>query len=294
MRAPVADQQILAGAAGTLTWQYLDADGEPADPGTVTVGATRADGTVLLAAGTATTADGTKRTVALTSAQTAALNLLTATWTRTTDSTTHTTRAEIVGGYYFSLAKARSSDPVLGDTQKYPDTDLLGYRHEIEDEFERITEVAFVPRFRRTALDGTGSRTLLLPTSLPRRVTAVAELADDGTPTAWSAGDLAGIRFDESGEITSTGRSFPCGRENVVVAWEHGHDRPPPDVLQAALLRLRHRAIRPKTAIPDRAQTFQLEGGTVYRLDQADRESTGIPDVDAVLDRWSMAIPGIA
>jgi hypothetical protein len=52
--------------------------------------------------------------------------------------------------------------------------------------------------------------------------------------------------------------------------------------------------VRRNTAIPDRAQTFQVEGGNVYRLDQADRTGTGIPDVDAVLDRWTMAIPGIA
>jgi hypothetical protein len=291
---PVVDQQILAGAAGTLAWQYLDADGEAADPGTVTVGVTRADGTVLVAAGTATAGTGTNpRTTPLTAAQTNTLDLLTATWTRTADATTYTTRAELVGGYYFSVARARATDSALGDTTKYPDVDIRTARAAVESEWERITATAFVPRFRREALDGGGDGCLLLPTPYPRRIRSVTELANDGTETAWPAGDVANIRRDDTGLLTSP-RSFPCGHGNVVVAWEHGLHRPPPGVLAAALLWCRYTVTRPRSAVPDRAQTFQLEGGTVYRLDTADRDSTGIPDIDAELDRWSNATPGLA
>jgi hypothetical protein len=42
-----ADQRIVRGAPATIRWQGVDQDGESADPGTVTVGVTRADGSVL-------------------------------------------------------------------------------------------------------------------------------------------------------------------------------------------------------------------------------------------------------
>lgn len=291
--APVADQRVLAGSTATLRWQHLDQDGEPADPGTVTVGVTRADGTTVLAAGTATTADGTARTVALTAAQTSTLDLLTATWTRTADSSTYRTLVAVVGGFYFSVTDARASDPTLANDVKYPDGKVQAARAEVEDEFERICDVAFVPRFRRAALDGSGRCTLLLPTPLVRRVTAVAELASDGTSTAWTADEVGDIRPSHTGELHSP-RAFPSGRANVVVAWEHGHDRPPDDVRQAALLRLRYRTTRPYSATLDRATSFQEEGGNTYRLDTAGAAKTGIPDVDGVLARWSFAVPGLA
>lgn len=294
MPAPVPDQRILAGSAATLSWQYLDQDGEPADPGTVTVGVTRADGTAVVATGTATTGTGANpREVSLTPTQTATLDLLTATWTRTTDSVEYHTRIAVVGGFYFTLAAARASDPVLADDVKYTAAVIQAARSEIENEFEAICEVAFVPSHRRETLDGPGTGQLLLPTPLPRRVLAVTELADDGTETAWPAADIAAIRPDETGLVFSP-RTFPCGNRNVIVAWEHGWDQPPPDVRQAALLRLRHRVTRPRSAVPDRATTFQIEGGNVYRLDTANARGTGIPDIDAVLDRFSWATPGVA
>lgn len=293
MFAPVADQKVLAGAAGTLRWQYLDQDGEPTDPGTVEVGVVRADGTEVLPPATATVSDGDARTVALTPTQTASLDILTATWTRTTDSTDSTTRVDVVGGFYFTVAQARSSDPTFKDQLKYPDTDIQARRLEVEDEFERITETSFVPRFRREALDGTGTDTLMLPTPLPRQVIAVTELDSTGGETEWSAADVANVRLDETGTLTSP-RAWPCGRANIVIAWEHGMHQPPPDVRKAALLRLRYVAVQPNTAVPDRASRFQVEGGSVYTLDTAGQQKTGVPDVDAVLARWSMHVPGVA
>src|SRR5688500_2456645 len=236
MLGTVADQQVLRGAAGTLSWQYLDQDGEAADPGVVTVGVTKADGTVVVAAGTATAGTGTDpRTVALTAVQTAALDLLVATWTRT-DGTTHTTAVDIVGGYYFTITQLRARETSLGDDQKYRTADLVGLRREVENEFEEITEVAFVPRYTRRRVDGTGCGHLLLPTPYVRRVVAVAELAADGTTSyTWTNNEATAVRCaDPTGRVTSESRSFPAGTQNLIVAWEHGHDRPPSDLVQAA------------------------------------------------------------
>lgn len=293
MRPPVADQQILRGTAGVLSFQGLDPDGEPTNLGTVTVGVNRADGTQLIAPGTATAGAGTDpRTFTLTGAQTAALDILAITWTAA--GVTYPTIAEIVGGYYFSVAQARAADSVLADDVKYPTDTLHTARAEVEDEFEEICQVAFVPRYRRQVLDGSGAACLALPLAYPRRIVAVSDMAPDGTLTAWTTAQVAAIQPKPSGEIYSPLRSFLCGTRNTVVAWEHGYDRPAADIRQAALLRLRSRATRPKSGVPERATSFQVEGSSVYRLDTGSRTHTGIPDIDNVLDRWSMAIPGIA
>lgn len=295
MFGPVADQQILRATAGTLSFQYLDSAGEPADPGVVTIGVIRADGTVVQAPGGATVGSGVApRTFALTAVQTAALDLLTATWTRSSDSTTYVTKAEVVGGYYATVAQIRASDPILGDIDKYPTADLQAQRAEIEQAVEEITEVSFVPRYQREALNGTGTHTLFLPRAMPRRIVAVSEIDSDGNVTAWTGSEVAAIRLGPTRTIVSQLRTFPCGAGNIVVAWEHGYDRPPTEVRDKALLLQRYRAVRPNTSIPARATSFQIDGGTVYRLDTAGRKRTGIPDIDAVLDRWSMAYGGVA
>lgn len=293
MTETVVDQQVLRGATGTLRFQHRDGDGEPADPGATTVGITRSDGTVVVAPGQATTGTGTNpRAYSLGPFGTSLLDVLAVTWTYPGGSAI--TLVEIVGGYYFDVATMRDSDQALRDDTKYPAPTLLKVRGEVQDEIEEICDTAFVPRFRRQPLDGSGGCNLLLPTPYPRAVRAVGELAADGTSTAWAAGDVAALRVEESGLIHSPGRGFPCGTRNVVVSWEHGLDRPTADLREKALLLLRHRATRPRTAVPDRATSFQIEGGNVYRLDTPGRDRTGIPEVDAALGRWSMAIPGIA
>ena len=101
-----ANQRVIAGAAATLSFQGVDQYGEPADPGTVTVEITRADGTELVASGTATTGSGSSpRTYALTASQTAELDRLTAVWS---ESSTAIAQTEIddVGGVYVSQTQA--------------------------------------------------------------------------------------------------------------------------------------------------------------------------------------------
>jgi len=64
-------QRILRATAASLSWQPLDGDGEPADPGTVTVGVVSSDGATVVAAGTATSGSASDpRTAALTVAPT--------------------------------------------------------------------------------------------------------------------------------------------------------------------------------------------------------------------------------
>lgn len=269
----VADQRILRDVAATLTWQPIGSDGEiaaPSDP--VTVQVNRADGTELLAAGTATDGDDEEpRTVALPASDTQYLDLLTVTWTDDDDAT-FTTYVEIVGGYYFTLAEARASDTVLQNDTKYPDELLIEARRTVEEEFETICGVAFVPRFTRE-----------VTTVSHLRWPLIRRLRNISTWTGllyepWT--DISYIVADDQGVLSW----LACG-VRYQIDYEHGYDRPPAEVKAAALIRLRDRASTALKGIPDRATSFSVAEGGTYRLDQAGLNSTGIPDVDATLAR---------
>lgn len=293
----VADQQILRGIAATLSWQNVDQNGVAAAPaGSVTVGVTRADGTTLVAAGTATTGTGSDpRTYALTAANNTLLDMLTVTWTDAGDSSTHTTYVEVVGGYYFSTAEARASDPALTNADKYSDALIVATRREVEEEFEAICGVAFVPRYEREILDGPGTRSLLLSRQALRAVRAVWVYSDATTYTAWTADELASLDTVEFGMLTSrTGLTFATGNRNLAVAYEHGLARPPAEIKRAAMQRLRSRMNSATTGIPDRATTFSVAEGGTYSLATPSADKTGMPEVDAALSRWSRKAPGVA
>lgn len=297
MRTHVADEQILAGAAAMLTASFRDQDGDLADPsGTVTVGIVSGDGSTVVAAGTATTNAGTGlRTVALPAASNLVPQLLTCSWTNGT--VTLTTTVEVVGGYYASTKQVRDSDDVLADTRKYPAATLVAARRSVEVEFEDYCRAAFVPRYRRVRLDGSGDEEQLLPDPYVRTVRSVRIYDTDGNYTAFTAPELAAIQVNDSGIIYRTdGDTFDRGEQNIVVEYEHGLDQPPADLADAFMMRLRDVVNRAHRGVPDRASTFTSDVGGTYSLLVAGRGGsiTGIPDVDVALRRHSRRIPGIA
>jgi hypothetical protein len=295
--APVPHQQVLVGAPVTLSMQFADADGEPADGGTVTVGVVDAAGTTVVAAGTATVGTGTEpRTYALASAATDALALLTATWTSSTHGV-RTTLLEIVGGYWFTTAQARARDRKLADAAKYPPGLMLAVRAEVEREFESVTNQAWVPRYRRASVDGTGTCELVAPDVELRSVRSVRRYEADGvTYTAFTAAELAALEVTRWGTIIRRdGTWFTRGARHVF-EYEHGHDAPPPDLRDAAITRLRHRMNAHSSGIPDRATSMQTEAGQTFSLATPGLRGfiTGIPDVDVVLDRYRFPEFGVA
>jgi hypothetical protein len=288
----VADEQILQGVPATITGVFYDQHGIAAPPaGTVTVGVTASDGTVVLAAGTTTTAggDGAYK-VALTASQTAALDVLTATWTASGGAVT-TSVVEIVGGYWFSVAEARTHSG-LGDSGAVTDAKIIEKRREVEQEAERIIGAAFVPRFRQVTVWGTGTGSLVMPDPVIRTVRSVSFAG-----VSLSAAALANIVAGADGTLTgywptlavgeeswsSWGSRFPSGTR-VAVGYEHGLDRPPADLKRVALRRLRSIVNAEKSGVPDRAVTFTTgEGGTYSLATPGTRDwHTGIPEVDDV------------
>jgi len=293
----VADEQVLAGTAATISASFRDQDGDLAEPaGTVTVGVADEAGTTVVAAGSATATGSTGvRTYTLTAAATSVPKVLVATWTNGT--TTTTTRAEVVGGYYASVRQVRDSDAVLDDPRKYSAAQIVVARRAVEREFEDFCGVAFVPRYRRVRLDGTGRDELVLPDAELRSVRSLREYDEDGNYEAYTAAELLAIPASRAGVAVRTDDEiFERGRSNVVVEYEHGYDRPPTDVLEAFFLRVRDVLNRQNRGVPDRATTFTSDVGGTYSLLVAGRGGsvTGIPDVDVVLRRYSRRVPGIA
>lgn len=290
MNLLVADQRITRGRPGTLTWQYVDENGRAADPGTVTVGIAKADGSTLVAGGAATSGTGSDpRTYVLSAVNNLTLELLTVTWTIVTGSVPFTTLVEVAGGFYFTLVEIRTSDSTLADEAKYPDDDLIRCRKEVEDECEMICDVAFVPRYRRVFVDGSGTSDLILYDNQLRTVRTVRTYSSASSYTTFTTGELADLWLEDDLTIhRPVNVVFDDSRRNgIVIEYEHGYNAPPSDLKRATLTRLRHRLNWARTGIPDRATSFTSAEGGTYRLDTPGAYKTGIPEVDAVYARYS-------
>ena len=289
----IAASRIVKGAAATLSWQGVDSDGEPANPGTVTVGVTRSDGTTVVASGTATGGTSTApRTIALTASQTASCDLLTATWS-VSGTVLATTLHEVVGGVYVDVATIRATDTSLASTTLYPSAKIIAQRAEVERMFESATGVAWVPRFSVKRYSGTGTTSLALDMPKLRRVAWVRVYTDGDTYTSFTADELAAIPANDAGiAVRTDGEWWEPGVNNIEIGWEHGYDAPPADLRKAAIIATRMALNATATGIPDRSQTFQMvDGGTiVFEANGV----TGVKAIDSVLARYDHRVPGIA
>jgi hypothetical protein len=276
----------------TLSTTFYNDESAVSADGSVTVNIVRADGSVLLPAGTASTVVLGVYTYDL--SPQAELGYLTVTWTGTFSGITrsNTTYCEIRGNELFSLAEARASDQSLSDATKYSTALLKECRAEVEDEFEKITGVSFVPKFKRTTRDGTGTERLILKQRFVRKLLSATIY---GVP--FTSQELAAVSPTVYGEIVRTDAGFwTSGYRNLVLEYEYGMDMPPADVRKAALVRLRTRVMETNSGVPSRATSFVAAEGGTYTMATPGRAGyeTGIPEVDAVLARYTLNIPGIA
>jgi len=225
-------ERVLTDTAATVSQQFYE-DGAAVDPSTVTIGITREDGTTLVAAGTATGGTGTAaRTFALTTTHTASLDTLTLTWTSTTKGVL-TQAVEVVGGFLFSLAQARS-DSELSSTSRYSTADLIEARVIAERNLEQACGVAFAPRYFREKVDGSGGDDVLLQ-ARPLSITSVvygATSSSDGTTL--TADELEDLRLYNDGRLYNP-NGWTRGRQNVEVKGTHGYEVTPPLAMQGAL-----------------------------------------------------------
>lgn len=190
---------------------------------------------------------------------------------------------EVVGGFLFGIAEARALPPAL-DATLYPTALLQARRIGVEVECERICGRAFVPRFSRRSLIGNGTPRLPVPDTYLRSVRAVTVAG-----TALTQTELDALLVVESGAIRRVGSVWPVDTR-VVVEYEHGMDFPPDDIRDATMLRLRSRLAPTDSGVPQRAISFTIAEGGVYRLSTPGKFRTGIPDVDGVYEGYSRPI----
>jgi len=292
----VAHERIVAGTAATISFQGVDQDGEPGDPGTVTVGVVRSDGSTVVNAGTATSGSSTSpRTYALTAAQTATVDLLTATW-KVGSTTVGTTLVEVVGGVFVRIADVRGIDRVVADASIDPLPHLKRVRSRAEQLIETETGVAWVPRFSTVRLDGNGQGALLLPEMMLRSVRWCRLWTDGTTYSSLSAAELAAIPADNVGIAwRSDGASWPCGVRNVEIGFEHGYATPNQDIAEACRMLLRDFARLYDNALSTRQTGFSVDGIWSQVVTASVRgAATSNPEVNAILTRHSHQVPGVA
>jgi hypothetical protein len=278
----VALVRVLRTAAVALSHVfYVDEDPTSATTG-VTVAVTRLDGTPV-SSGPAT--PGGPGVYTYTVPGQANLDTLVVTWTATSIGgavVTATDTIEIVGGYLFGIAEARNQPPPLNATT-YPTATLAAKRLEVEQECERICRQAFVPRFHRETLSGTGTDRLGLKHMMLRRLRSVTVAGG-----AWSNPDLTAVPAAENGIARRpAGAVWPEGVGNIVVEYEHGWDSPPEEMRMAGMQRLRSRLSLTSSGVPDRAVSWQAGEGGTYRISLPGKQSTGVAEVDAVYERYT-------
>jgi hypothetical protein len=193
---------------------------------------------------------------------------------------------QVVGGFYFGLSEARGIDPKFKDTARFTTQDLVDRRIEVEDEFEAICEQAFVPRYCREVLSGTGTNVIKLRWPRLRRVLSVTVAGVGYAPAT-----VAGFGPDMLGLLRHDG-IWPRGVGNVVVEYEHGMDRPPTDIARVSKLRMKSMLLTSQSPLPDRAERIATTEMGLVTLAVATARTTGIPEVDAALDRHPSPRPG--
>lgn len=288
----MADTHVQVGHTATIEARFY-ADGVLADDGTPTIGITKADGTILVAAGAATSSGGTGIRQFALPAQ-SEVNLLKATWTGSTQ--TVVTWVEIIGDILYTLAALRGVKVGAGfpfTVADFPNQMVLDRRVEVTQDFEARTGYSFVPRFAREALDGNGRSDLVLR---QLRASKLLSVTIDGTAQPTSSFTLA-----PSGVLTwkSGGWFSMLQRQNVTVEYVRGWDRTPPVIASAALARTAM-LLLPSLA-GSTASSWTTPDGTTYSYDAAGQVTQagtirhyGVPGIDSVLNSPTYSALGLA
>lgn len=198
-------------------------------------------------------------------------------------------------GDYTDLATVRAMEG-LDDNTVFPDADItaaISYAEELIDEY---TGTSWVAKAFSVTLDGSGTGEIVLEeldgrrVIFPRTITSATVDGTTQTDTADWALFPEGIILRKESTFTYT---HP-GR-NVVIAGTAGAETTAPEDIQwAARTIARQFLLDAVSRVEDRAMSIQNDYGTV-RLSQPGRKyPTGLPAVDAVLNRRRHRAPAVA
>ena len=272
----------------TKTW-YVD--GTATDVGTVTIGIVDGNGDTVVAAATATTNNG-DGTYGYTLADQTEPGVLYVTWTRGDGNGALTDVVEVVGSKLFTEAEFRAHNgDQFSSASRYSDAAIAAARDAVTEQLEQWTSQAWVTRYCRIVLPGSGDRILYLNDGNPRTSTGEplarpgrmrhiqSVLAASVNGTSITASNVIadrGVLHRTDGTWSSPTTSNPL---NVVVEYSYGHSRPVDGVDRIAMLLAADR-LR-ESVISNRATTWSDEYGQ-YRFETPGRAGnvSTIPEVN--------------
>ena len=281
---------ILKNTGPTTMTESWYVNGTATDIGDVTIGIVDTYGNEIVAAETATTNVGDGTYTYVLAVQTEVKDLV-ITWTGGTQSQVE--RIGIIGGWLFTEAGLRAyygSD--LASESTFPDADIQVVRDRIADEFEEICGVSFVPKYRQQTLAGNGRYQIKADRFYIQEILA-AKISD----VAQTASDLT--THPTLPYINHTTRLFTtpsvANPYNIVVAYRHGWQTPPADIVRAAMVLARQQLLKDITGagVPETASSWN--DGTGQYVSYAANDQTqrwyGIPSVDGALRRYNVRSP---
>lgn len=273
-------ERVLVDSDATIiSPTFFGTDEEAADcTGTPTVVAvSRVTGTTLTApVVTDATGVGVYSCALTPSLHTGELDIIDLTWTGTIAAKTRvlSQTVEVVGGFYESVPGLRTIT-TLSSASTRSAAQLRKYRAEFENIAEDARGTAYVPRVALETLPASGP--LRVKWRHTQRLLAVTI---DGV--AKTAADYQIHPVTRTLE-TSTGGVVYC-TEQVVVAYVHGYQSPPSQLVEACREYVRAKAtIDSSNANRNPTSVTELSTGTVYRFGTADPKYgrwTGIEGVD--------------
>lgn len=285
----VAPAELVVGTTATIEVVAYEHDLTVSDPGTVQLRLTRDDGTVLYDA-PMSGAGAAQRTVNIPASSLTQVDRLTA--RATAADFVHEWVIPVVGSALFGIAAARLFDQgQLADPVRYPESFLIALRARIREAFTSVTGRRFVRELVTATVDTLEPDRAWLPdvdiVELRR-----LEAWRDGN---WEAIDVARVLVHENGEIWARGTTFPVGPRALRATYVAGLATPPNEIVRAALRLAVSYMGALSSNLPDRALSFSDELGT-FRLATPGVGGSwfGLPEVDAVLQRYRVTIPGVA
>lgn len=295
MRHPLPDQRIVRGAIdATISHQFYDADGDPDDPeDTVTVSVTRSDGTAVTVGAVGGTSTG-PRTATIGVAELTVVDRLTAVWSL--DGTAVATDTiDVVGGTIGSVTEIETSETSIAAES---DDVIKRGRKAAEDRFTSAVGRSPFQRLYVQRFDGTGTCRLHgahWPDLVEVRWARVYSSAT--SYISLTADELAAIITpDEMAGFERLDTVWPCGRNNIEIAYVFGMSTIPQDLREAFYGAVREEVVKFNRSTPGQSTTFtSIDGVTFGQARPGQRGAIyGVDEIDAVFMKYADPRPLVA
>lgn len=195
---------------------------------------------------------------------------------------------------YTTIADVRQLDG-MNDTTTYSDADLTSAISQATILVDRYTGTSWEFNTFSVTLSGNNSTCIRLrdyegrTVLFPQTITSCTIDGDAQTTTNWALHPHGLVERD-----TGTFGYTRPGRNVVIAGTAGATSSAPDDIVWATEVLARHYALGLKSRIPDRALSIQNDFGTVRLSTPAPNRASGLPEVDAVLERRRHRIGTIA